>query len=239
MRPMPIAALRRFAHRVRLLCTLRDESPGIDLAGMAATSRRVCELHRVQVHVEGPLPTQGPTVFVANHLSYLDPLAIVAQSPALAIAKHEVARWPLVGSILERRGVMFVRRGDALSGARTLRRAMAHLDEGHSILAFPEGTTTSGDRVLPFHRGVFGIALRCRVPVVPIAITMAPELAWVGDEAFLPHYLRTMRRSRLDVYLRYLPPVSAPGGAVRDEAAWRAEAARQAIANTILGNNKQ
>ena len=66
---------------------------------------------------------------------------------------------------------------------------------GISVLGFPEGTTTRGDDVLPFRRGLFGLAQLAGVPIVPIAVHyLSPELPWYGDAWFLPHYLRTAMR---------------------------------------------
>ena len=71
------------------------------------------------------------------------------------------------------------------------------------MLGFPEGTTSRGDDVLPFRRGLFGLARIMEVPVVPIAVHYAsPELRWVGDAWFLPHYLRTAMRPSSLVHVR-------------------------------------
>src|SRR5262249_6541975 len=86
-------------------------------------------------------------------------------------------------------------RRSAWSGARALRRSLATLRAGVPVLNFPEGTTTDGSRLLPFRRGIFGIAQRAGVPVVPIALRCAsPDLAWHGPATFLPHSLRTAGR---------------------------------------------
>src|SRR6185436_14021215 len=101
---------------------------------------------------------------VANHLSYLDPIVIGAQIPVAPIAKGEVASWPLIGSVASSLNGIFVDRSSVMSRARALRRAHALLRAGVSILNFPEGTTTDGSRLLPFHRGIFGLAQIARVP---------------------------------------------------------------------------
>jgi 1-acyl-sn-glycerol-3-phosphate acyltransferase len=163
----------------------------------------VCASHGVVVVTSGPVPC-GPVVLVANHVGYLDPLVLGGAVPCLPIAKHEVASWPLIGSAGRRHGVMFVRRGDAWSGARALLAARRALAGGVSVLNFHEGTTTAGASVLRFQRGIFGLAARTRVSVVPVAIAYDDEdLAWTGDALFLPHYLRTLRRERTVARLRF------------------------------------
>lgn len=175
----------------------------------------MCGLHGVSVRTSGAIPRE-PCLLVANHVGYLDPLAIAGVVPCVAIARHEVSTWPLLGEALLRLGNLFVRRGDPHSGAAVLLRARACLARGVPVLTFPEGTTTLGDDVLPLRRGVFALARLARIPVVPVAVRARPqETAWVGDQSFLPHYLRTVSRktTRVDlVFGSVLPPHSVPTG---------------------------
>ena len=187
--------------------------------------RDLCRHHRLAVMVEGEIPHR-PVVLVANHLGYLDPLAILSVIPALPVAKAEVAEWPIVGARAREAGVLFVRRGCAHSGAQVLLGARRALRAGTSILNFPEGTTTRGDGLLPLHRGVFGLAARLGVDVVPVRVRYdAVGLAWVGDATFLPHYLRFAGREHSLVHLRFGAALTSAGRA--PEAL--AEAAREAI----------
>jgi len=182
-------------------------------------AEQMCALHGVDVIVRGRVPTE-PCVLVANHVSYLDPVAILTHAPAFAVAKREVAEWPLLGEPMRQMGVLFVDRTSALSGARVLREAKRRLHEGASVLAFPEGTTTNGDRVLPFKRGVFGLARLADVPVVPVTIAYdTPEAAWVGDAPFLPHYVRTTTRPATRAFVRFGAPLDPHVAAGADELA--------------------
>jgi 1-acyl-sn-glycerol-3-phosphate acyltransferase len=154
----------------------------------------LCAAHDWRVRVTGPIPA-GPVVLVANHVSYLDPVVLVGLVPALPVGKSEISRWPLIGGVARRHGVLFVDRTDPRSGARVLRRAGRALASGLSVLNFPEGTTSNGEQVLPFRRGIFGLARHARVPVVPVALRFDdPDLAWFGDALFLPHYARLLGR---------------------------------------------
>ncbi len=152
-------------------------------AGIAAT-------HGLQLAVRGAFPA-GPCVLVANHVSYLDAIAIAAVLPCAPIAKSEVASWPLIGGAARGLGAIFVEREAMWGRVRALREALACLRGGVPVLNFPEGTTTDGTRLLPFHRGCFGIARLAGVPIVPIAVRCARSLAWHGNAPFVPHYLRT------------------------------------------------
>ena len=77
-----------------------------------------------------------------------------------------------------------------------------------SVLNFPEGTTTTGTSVLPFRAGMFGLALRTGVPIVPVALAYdSPSLAWVGDATFFPHYLTLAAGRRARAFVRLGAPV--------------------------------
>src|SRR5262249_20714970 len=159
-------------------------------------ARRLLDIDGIRVVVRGTVHS-GPAVWVSNHLSYLDPLVFGALTPMVAIAKAELAGWPLLGRLARRMGTLFIRRGDPHHGARVLRQALRRLAAGIPVLNFPEGTTTDGRRaMLPFRRGVFGLARRAGVPVIPVGLVLEPEGAcWVGGAAFLPHYLRLTSRT--------------------------------------------
>lgn len=193
-------------------------------------AENLCALHGVRAVVRGT-PPRVPCVLVANHLSYFDPVVLAAEMPLLAIAKRDVAGWPLVGETVRRLGVSFVDRGDVYSGARVLREAARALEEGVSMLVFPEGTTTRGEQVLPFKRGIFGLAQRLGVMIVPVALRYDREdAAWVGDETFLPHYVRGMAHVCTRVSVEYLPPLPRNRG---QSANGLAELARRAVARAL------
>ena len=184
---------------------------------MHGICRRLCRTHGITARVQGALPDE-PVILACNHLSYLDPVVIMALRPCSAVAKVEVSGWPVVGELLESLGIIFVDRGHPGSGAVALRKARRCLEAGVSLLNFPEGTTTRGDVVLPFHRGIFGLAEMTRHPIVPVALAFDdPEAAWVGDEAFLPHYARQSARPSTTVQVTIGDPVH-PRGFVSPEA---------------------
>jgi 1-acyl-sn-glycerol-3-phosphate acyltransferase len=189
---------------------------GLTLKAFAATAARaealqsackmVCQMHGLTIRFTGNLPA-APVIFVSNHLGYVDPIAICSLTPCVPIAKSEVAGWPGIGALSRRMNVIFVRRGDVASEARALRLAMRRLEDGVSVLNFPEGTTTRGD-TLPFRRGVFGLSARMRIPVVPLAVSFDErELCWVDDESFLGHYSSTLFRRSHCVDIQAGPPM--------------------------------
>ena len=190
--------------RFRVDSAGEDRARSLELRGerLQRVAREVCRVHGFDVRVEGVLPSR-PAILVANHVSYVDAPALASLAPCTVIAKGEVRRWPILGAGAAALGVLFVDRGSAHSGARALREAMRALAAGVSVLGFPEGTTSRGDDVLPFRRGLFGVARILDVPVVPVAIHYdTPELRWFGDSWFLPHYLRTAMRPSSRVQVR-------------------------------------
>jgi 1-acyl-sn-glycerol-3-phosphate acyltransferase len=190
------------------------------------TARKILSRHGVEVTCSGPLP-KGPVVVVANHLTYLDPLVVSSLVPCRSIAKGETRSWPLVGPGMEGLGVIFVRRGDAHSGAIALRRALRVLATGISVLNFPEGTTSDGRSVGSFQRGAFGLAAIARVPIVPARIVYDTDLApWFGGQTFVPHYAKLARVRRVGARVCFGDPIEAHP---MDDPATIAGRARQVI----------
>jgi lyso-ornithine lipid O-acyltransferase len=184
------------------------------LAGALAAIARA---HDLEVRVRGDVP-QGRALIVANHVSYLDPIALLPLCPAIPIAKGDVAGWPIIGGVGRGLGVVFVRRDDPADRARVLRRVHRLLAGGAAVLNFPEGTTTHGAEVAPFWRGTFGIAQRLEVALR----YRDPDLAWCGQATFLPHYWRTVRRPRLEVAIRFGAPMHPRAGEPAEAMAARA-----------------
>jgi lyso-ornithine lipid O-acyltransferase len=178
-------------------------------------ARAVLRHHGIAVDAAGPLPT-GACLLACNHVSWIDPMIVIAQVPCAPISKADVRGWPVIGPIVGGLGVIFHARGEQGSGLRVMREAEATLAAGVPVLNFPEGTTTDGRGVLQFRKGLFGLAERLGVPVVPVAIRYLPaELCWIGDDAFVPHYLRLASRRGSRAVIRFGEPVlPGPEGAV-------------------------
>ena len=230
-----LSRVLREAHEARHPASRLSTVPG-RARMLQRLSLDVCRSHAIEPTVVGAFPA-GPCVIVANHLSYIEPIAISSIRACVPIAKGEVAEWPLIGSTMRQLGILFVRRGDASSGARVLKRALHVLRLGVPVLNFPEGTTTTGAGVGRFRRGVFGLARIARVPVVPVAVELeSPELCWVGGAALLPHYLRTASRSTISLKLRVGRALDPSRFA---HASALAEEARQRILATLSGSGHE
>lgn len=130
----------------------------------------------------GPAPRPG-SLLVANHVSWLDVLALLAVAPMTLVAKREVRAWPAVGAMARAAGVIFVDRARPKRLPATVSEITAALRAGRSVAVFPEGTTFCGAEAGRFRPAVFQAAVDARVPVVPIAIRYAsPSASFIGDD---------------------------------------------------------
>jgi lyso-ornithine lipid O-acyltransferase len=183
-------------------------SPARQALGLQRLCQSLCRAHGIVPIVHGTAP-RSPRLLVSNHLGYIDPIAICSVVAALPIAKSEVQRWPLIGNVSERYGTLFVERGNPFSGANVLRRAVRRLAAGANVLNFPEGTTTA-DLPEHFQTGVFGLSRLVELPVVPICLRFEnPELCWVDEQTFVPHYLRSLRSKPHVVHVSFGPEMHA------------------------------
>ncbi len=166
-------------------------------------------------------PMQSAGVFVANHSSWLDIFVLNAGAPLLFVSKAEVAAWPGIGWLARVTGTVFVRRTRQEAGAqRNLLKE--RIGEGHRLLFFPEGTSTDGQRVLPFKPTLFAALFSEHLSdasVQPVSVAYhAPEgcdprfFGWWGDMDFGPHLIQMLANGKKGlVEVTWHPPL-----AVRD-----------------------
>lgn len=130
---------------------------------------------RVRARREAALDPRTPYVFMSNHATHVDVLAVVAALPDIQlrwVAKRELTRVPVFGWALRNAGNIIVDRSNHEQAMRSLRAARQQMARGVSVMIFPEGTRGPGDgTMLPFKRGGFVLAEETQVPIVPIAIT--------------------------------------------------------------------
>jgi 1-acyl-sn-glycerol-3-phosphate acyltransferase len=157
-------------------------------------SARLLRLLGVRLAARGqvPAPAGAPLVLVSNHVSWLDIFVIDALRATRFVAKSEVRGWPLLGWLAARTGTMFIERGRRHAAAAVNRDVAAALAGLDTVGLFPEGTTTVGDELKPFHAALFQAAIECRHPLRPVAIRYrdadgAPSMAatYVGDQSFV------------------------------------------------------
>jgi 1-acyl-sn-glycerol-3-phosphate acyltransferase len=173
-------------------------------------------------------------LLLANHVSWLDIFAIDSLAPASFAAKAEIASWPLAGTLVARAGTVFIERGRRHAVHGVIQRMGEKLAAGLRAAVFPEGTTSDGRRLLPFHGNLLQAALNTGTPMVPIGLRYVdtdgePSHAtmFVGDTTFLASLWRITGHPKLVVEVHVLPPLAPGERPTRQEVA---RAARAAIA---------
>jgi len=147
-------------------------------------------------------------LIISNHRSYFDPIVILKNILAYPVAKKEVESWPLIGNVCKTTGVIFVKRENKNSRTETLNDITAVLKKGYSILNTPEGTTHIEPTTIRFLPGAFVLAAQIGVPVLPVAIDYEDlNDAWIGDDTFIPHFIRCFGKWRTEIKVSYLKPV--------------------------------
>lgn len=210
---------------------------GLDERFMRGWCRVACGILGLRV-VRIGTPAAGPALYAANHVSWLETLALGSVTPLGFVAKEEVGRWPLIGPLAAAAGTLFLRRGSARAAARVVYAAVERLAEGRSVAVFPEGTSTTGETVLAFKASLFEAPARLGCDVQPVSVSYprtpgrAAVAPFVGDDEFVPHLLRVLGEPGIVVELTYAPAFSGHG---RTREAL-ARAAREAILAGLRGD---
>jgi 1-acyl-sn-glycerol-3-phosphate acyltransferase len=195
-------------------------------------------LKRIDVSVRalGDPPKLG--LVVSNHLSYLDVLAYASVMPCCFVAKQEVRGWPVFGRFAMMAGTIFVDRERHGVNGGALAAMEDALSRGVPVVLFPEGTSSDGGAVLPFHSGFFEPAIRANAAVTPAAIGYSSEvadeaeIAYCGEDVFAPHLVRTLGLRGLEARVIF---GTARRYAGRKEAARAAHIEVEALRGTMAG----
>ncbi|MGA9855578.1 MAG: lysophospholipid acyltransferase family protein [Gammaproteobacteria bacterium] len=188
----------------------------------------------IRISVAGHLPVQN-ALFVANHISWLDILAMAAVTEGDFIAKQEVREWPLLGWLVSQGGTLFVRRGHAIACKRIIEETAFRLKSGRNVILFPEGTTTTGAQVLPFKPLLLRAAVLAQMPVQPVALRYEipsghqERAAFVGEMGFVSHLWKVMGLRDIRLHISFTRPLAVIGTTERQ----LAEAASQAVADKL------
>lgn len=170
---------------------------------------------RIEVRPTGRLMDRA--LVVANHISWTDILVLGSMRPAAFVAKAEVRHWPLLGLLARLHGTIFVHRNVRQAARAQIDALTAALGNGPVVL-FPEGTTGSGEAVLPFRSTL--LAAGSPGGVQPVMIMYRPQdsswaegelaaFAWDGDKSFWPHLLAISAGPATEAHVIVLEPLSA------------------------------
>lgn len=197
--------------------------------------KRVCRLLGIRVHVSGSLDETHPVLLVSNHVSWLDIPALSTVAPVCFVAKSEVGTWPFVSLLAKLQRSVFVDRTRRTLVKHKAGEIAERLAQRDNIVLFAEGTSSDGNRILPFRSSLFSAASLAPDtvnsdgvnPVVQtVAITYThlhglpilrherPAIAWYGEMDMLSHAWNVLKSGPLDVTIRIGEPV--PLASIRD-----------------------
>ncbi|MDE2407013.1 MAG: 1-acyl-sn-glycerol-3-phosphate acyltransferase [Xanthomonadaceae bacterium] len=158
-----------------------------------------------------PLP--GGTLFVANHVSWIDIMVLHSQHMMGFIAKSEIRGWPLIGWVVAQAETIFLQRGNGDSLGLVMAEMAQRLRDGRAVAAFPEGGTRNGRALGTFHARIFTAAVEAQAPVQPVALCYGvrsqaqPIVAFAPRESFAGNLLRLLGEPARPVRVCFLAPI--------------------------------
>jgi lyso-ornithine lipid O-acyltransferase len=206
--------------------------------------RIVCRLFGIRVTQEGAPSRERPALVISNHTSWLDITVISSLAPLSFVAKSEVAEWPLFGTFARLQRSVFIDRKRRKGAAEANGEIAERLAGGDALVLFAEGTTSDGNRVLPFRSSVVGAARDAiavaghtgHVIIQPITVAYVrrgglpvlrqdrPFIAWYGAMDLLPHLAGIMTGPPLDVVVAWGEPIAFDTGSDRKAVTRQVEA---------------
>jgi 1-acyl-sn-glycerol-3-phosphate acyltransferase len=208
-------------------------SPAQNEAWVQAWSQQLLALWGIHLKVLGQPAVSGPMLLVANHISWLDIVVMHAARHCRFVSKSDIQRWPLIGTLAGGCDTLFIERTNRRDAMRVVRDMTQALQNGDVVAIFPEGTTSDGLSLLPFHANLIQAAIAADAPVQPMAmkfidrqsgqISLAP--CYIGDDTLLGSVWRTLTSEGIEAVVHFGEPQTAQG---RDRRAW-AHALREEV----------
>ncbi len=183
--------------------------------------RAVIRTLGIRIATSGEIPGRKPTLVVSNHVSWLDIIVVGSLHPISFIAKAEVQKWPVFGTLARLQDSIFIDRQRRKATAEANATIARRLSEGDAVVLFAEGTTGDGTYLLPFRSSLIGAAHAAlahdaengadHIDIKPLAIAYTrrnglpitrrdrPKIAWYGDMELFPHLWAFLREGPLDV----------------------------------------
>ncbi|MDO8413059.1 MAG: lysophospholipid acyltransferase family protein [Gallionellaceae bacterium] len=183
-------------------------------------SRKLLDILHVGLETHGyyPAVTVQGRLLLANHISWLDAVALNAVLPAYFVAKHEVGNWPLLGWIFHGIHTLFIKRDFKMDTLRINHQIAKLLAQGERVALFPQGTTTDGTQLGHFHSSLLQGAVAIEAAICPIAIRYHDgrgkfnlDAAFIGDMTFIQSLWKILCSPALHVTLMYLPTLTSIG----------------------------
>lgn len=169
--------------------------------------QQVCAIIGLKVNKSGELLQPSAALIVANHVSWLDIIALSSTVKSSFISKSELKKWPIIGSLAKSSGTIFIKRNSRSELTLAINSISSVIQKGKSVILFPEGTTTNGNSVKRFKSSLFQSAINSNCTIQPITIryirnnkldTIAP---YIDRDNFVIHLLRIMCQPQTTVVL--------------------------------------
>ena len=210
---LPMLAWHALVHLPIILALIAAGNGGpVAHAAVRWWARGLLRVFGMRVRGVGtPLP--GGTMFVANHVSWIDIMALHSQHMMGFIAKSEIRRWPVVGWITSHGETIYLHRGNANSLGDVMAEMSQRLRAGRAVAAFPEGGTRDGRALGAFHARIFTAAVDADAPVQPVALCFGerceaqPIVAFARGESFMGNFVRLLGEPPRPVTVRFLEPI--------------------------------
>jgi 1-acyl-sn-glycerol-3-phosphate acyltransferase len=229
--------VRALLHALAGLATILFEFPRLDLptrhARVQDWARKMLAVLGIGLQVRGEPPAHGPVLLVANHVSWLDILVMHAARHCRFVSKSEVRHWPLIGTLATGAGTLYIERQSRRDALRVVHQMAASLNAGDVLAVFPEGTTSDGVDLLPFHGNLIQAAVSADAPAQPVALEFIDTATghrsltpcYIGDDTLVGSLWRTVSGAPITAVVSFGQPQRVQG---RDRRAWAADL-RQAV----------
>ena len=205
--------------------------------------RAILNIKVTVVGEDGQLESGG-LVIICNHVSYVDGIVLGSMFPIVFVSKREVKHWPIIGPWKTLCGTIFINRQRKDLVAALVKEMSQKLKQEANIFLFPEGTSTNGERILPFQTAPLAAPLRNRSIIVPVTlayksiddepVTVANRdlLYWYGDMEFVPHFWKLLSLRSIEVIVTIQPKIEC--SQYKDNSAGRKKLAADCY-NRVLG----
>ena len=172
----------------------------------------------IALRVDGT-PHAGGTLLIANHISWLDIMAVHAVCPqARFVSKADVKAWPVLSKLVDAAGTLYLERERKRDALRVVHVMAQALSAGEMVAVFPEGTTSDGRALLPFHANLLQAAIATDTPVQPVALrfsdtydAVSRAVEFVGATTLVQSLWRVAGGEDVVVHVRLLPPLPTHG----------------------------
>lgn len=169
----------------------------------------------VRVSHRGQPKMEGPVLWVANHVSWVDIFVLDSLRAVCFIGKSDIRKWPLLGWLVAGAGTLFLERGKRHAVRSVGHQMAARFARGEAVGLFPEGTTSNGLDLLPFHRGLFEPALRAAADIQPVALVFrhrgrrSDRHAFIGEQNLLQNLWVLLTSTGTAVEMVFCPVMDA------------------------------